>query len=253
MFRRRSRKPDDEIGPAQSFLRIAVLAHIAAAVLVTTVLSAASAQMPASPDARPLELAQKMTGEWIGVCEQSTDGQPAENKFFHAMIRQTGPNTLEGKFSYYKADPATGEPVDIGDATAAISIEPDGTIKNNVSGTGVVLVEKKPKRETHQLAEVLTMTEAGTLSGRITGKISVDGLPFGLGKNGQVSDGSSTWTLRDDVLTINQTMTAGFRILFYKKTFTIAANSTARRGSDVAALTKASRLAAKPGCSTSGS
>lgn len=253
MYRRRFRKPDDAIGPARSSLRVGILALTAAAVLVTAALSATWAQTPDSPEARPLELAQKMTGEWIGVCEQSTDGQQAENKYFHAVIKQTGPNTLEGKFSYYRADPATGEPVDVGEATAAISIEPDGTIRNNVSGTGVVMVENKPKPETHELAEILTMTEAGGLSGRITGKISVDGLPFGLGKNGQVSDGSSTWALKDDVLTINQTMTAGFRILFCKKSFTIAAISTARRGSDVAALTKASRLAAKPGSSASGS
>ena len=228
--------------------RIRSLVGIAAYMLVTATGIGHAADKTTAQD-----FAKRIAGEWVGVCEQSTDGQQAENKYFHAVIRRTSDDTLESKFSYYRADPGTGEPIPIGDTTSTTTIGDDGTVKSEMAGEGTIIVEKKPKKEKHQFAETLTVRDSNSLDGRLTGKISVEGLPFGVGKNGQISDGCSTWTLDGDVLTINQTIKAGFRVLMFKKEFTVVANNRARRGSDVAALTKASRVASKSECAPSGS
>jgi len=227
-------------------LRGSISALIGMAVLSTCAFAQAAEKTAAQ------DFCSRIVGEWVGVCEQSTDGLQAENKYFSATIRQTGPNTLEGKFSYYKADPGTGAPVHVGDTTGLVTVGDDGTIKNEMSGEGSILVEKKPKQEKHQLTEVLTMSGENAFTGRLSGKISVDGLPFGVGKNGQVSDGSSTWALEGDTLIINQTIKAGFRVLLFKKEFTITACNKAQRGTDVAALINKSRVATTQ-CRPSGS
>ncbi len=207
--------------------------------------SAISAQPRPATSADITALYKSIVGDWVGVCEQSTDGQQAENKYFQANIKETAPGTFTSIFSYYRSDGATGTPIKIGDTTAVLAIQPDGTVKNEIQGSGTVMVEKKPKQQTHKLTEVLTATGPASMAGQITGKISVSGLPFGLGKNGEVYGGKSIYALKDGVLTINQTLKAGFKILIAKKSFTIQANSTAKRGTDVAELMRAAHVATK--------
>lgn len=228
--------------------RLRTLGCIAVAILLSVLpASALSAQPKPASSADISALYKSIAGDWVGVCEQSTDGQQAENKYFHASIKETAPNTYTSIFEYYKSDGATATPIHIGDTTAVTTVQPDGAVMNEIEGSGTVLVDKQPKNQTHKLSEVLTATGPASMAGRITGKISVSGLPFGLGKNGRISDGKSSYSLKDGALTISQTLKAGFKVLVCKKNFTIAANSTARRGSDIAALMKADRIAEKSG------
>lgn len=204
------------------------------------------AQPSPSPQPDAGAFFRSITGEWVGICEQSTDGEQADNKYFYAAIEQVGPNSFAGQFSYYRYDESTGIPLHVGDANVLTTIEPDGSVTNRISGRGTMLVDNKPKQQQHELLESLTGTDSGGLTGRIRGKISVGGMPFGLGKNGSVYDGTSTWSLNGDVLTIRQSLKAGFRILFFTKSYTVEARSTASRGSDVVSLMKTSRVATKP-------
>jgi hypothetical protein len=227
-------------------LRALVL--IVAVILLSIQLASAQVAEPKpAPSTDVSALYKTLVGDWIGVCEQSTDGQQAENKYFHACIKETGPDTYTSTFTYYRSDGATTTPIGIGDTTAVLTIQPDGTVKNEIEGSGSILVDKEPKQQTHKLSEVLTTTSPMSMAGKLTGKISVSGLPFGLGKNGEVSDSKSTYALKDDVLTICQTLKIGFKVLVCKKSYTITANSTARRGSDVSALMKAAHVAEKSG------
>lgn len=184
-----------------------------------------------------------LLGDWVGVCMQSTDGQQAENKYFRITIKDTGSGMFISQFTYYRSDGATGTPIQIGETTAISTVQPDGTIKNDIQGKGSILVEKKAKQQSHKLTEVLSPTGPTTFAGKIDGKISVSGLPFGVGKNGKVSNGKSAYLLNNGVLTINQTFKAAFKILLFKKSYTVTANSTARRGTDVSALMKAAHIA----------
>lgn len=174
-----------------------------------------------------------LVGDWIGTCEQSTDGKTAENKYFHANIKQLDSNTYAGKFDYYRNTP--NGPLNIGQSGVKFEIGPDGAAKGTITGKGVVLVEKKPKNQEHELVEVLTCAENG-LRGTGGGKLSVDGMPFGIGKNGKVQSATSSWSLNSGVLTIDQKIKVGFRALVFNKSFTIAAHFTAKKGTNVASL-----------------
>lgn len=190
---------------------------------------------------------RSIVGEWIGVCEQSTDGEKAGDKYFHFVVKQVDQRTFSSEFKYYRLDEATRTPIHIGDTTIVSTIEPDGTVTNNITGQGTILVDEKPKPQEHQLVEALSCAGDNTLTGRITGNISIGGLLFGLGKNGEVHDGTSAWSLDNGVLTIHQSLKAGFRILFFTKNFTVEAKSTARQGSDVASLmNEAAQIAVGP-------
>ena len=197
-------------------------------------------------------LIKTLTGEWIGTCQQSTDGEDAENKYFQAKFEQTGENTFTGKFTYYRLDQKTNEPLNIGETALTATIQEDGTIRNEIVGKGSVIVNKDPKNQEHKVTEILTPTDDKTLSGKIDGKISVSGLPFGIGKNGQIRNATSTWKLENGVMTIDQTLKAGFKVLMVSKSFTVKACSVARRGTDVVSLMKKD-LASKPAQPTPGS
>lgn len=221
-------------------------AAIRLALGLALVISAACWAQP-SPQGDSAEFFRSVVGEWIGICEQSTDGEQADNKYFRAVIRQIDDKSFNGEFTYYRYDEATRSPLHIGDATILSTIEPDGTVRNEITGRGTMLVDERPKPQEHEIVEVLSRADDGSLTGRMDGRISVGDLPFGLGKNGRIYDGRSTWSLDDGVLTIHQSLRAGFRVLFFSKCFTVVAHSTARRGSDVVSLmTEKTRIAAQP-------
>lgn len=192
--------------------------------------SIASAQSPSGDSKKFLN---SLVGDWIGTCEQSTDGKVAENKYFHATIKEVDSNTYAGKFDYYRHDPKG--PLHIGQSTIHIEIGPDGTASSKITGSGIVLVDKKPKNQKHELIEVLTCAADG-LQGKGNGKLSVSGMQFGVGKNGKVQSATSSWSVSNGVLTIDQNIKVGFRALVFNKSFSLAAHFTARKGSDIASL-----------------
>jgi hypothetical protein len=196
--------------------------------LLATIASAAPSQYNARA------FLQSITGEWIGICRQSTNGERAEDKYFHATIKQMDPNTFDTKFDYYRLE--NGSPLHIGTSSVTTIIGPDGTASNKIKGQGIVLVENKPKQQQHDLLEIIKLTGDNRLEGNGSGSISVSGMPLGIGKNGKIKNSKSEWTLADDVLTIHQTIKATFKILFFGKSFDVVAHYTATRGSDVAGL-----------------
>lgn len=222
-------------------------ARVSAVVLGLVLLISASAwAQPASPNADTIRgFFKNLVGDWIGICEQSTDGQKADNKYFHVTIKQTDANTFNSSFEYYRLDEKTLAPLKIGTSTVTTTISPDGTANNKITGTGSVMVEKKPKDQQHELTEVLTCSVDGSLQGKGSGKISVNGLPLGTGKNGKVKQASSTWTFDNDTLKISQKLNVGFRLLLFSKSFDIAADFTAKRGTDVVGLMKRTHTYAK--------
>lgn len=184
-------------------------------------------------------------GEWVGTCRHSTNGEKAEDKYFHAVIRQVAPGGCETVFDYYRIE--NGEPLKVGTCSITTTIGPDGLATSKIRGEGVVLIENKPKNQRHELTEVLRLTSPGKLEGVGTGVISVSGMPLGLGKGGKIKETRSLWTVSDGALTIQQSIKVAFRMLFVNKTFTVTADYKASRGSDVAALVaKSVHTASKP-------
>ena len=98
-----------------------------------------------------------------------------------------------------------------------------------------------PRHETSeqtQLSEVLRMSPSGSLEGKGRGSISVGGTAPGLGRDGKVSDYTSTWVLHDGVLSISERLRVTFRILFFARHYDIVDSFKAGRGSDVMSLMK---------------
>jgi len=217
-------------------------------VAVLVIAAVAQGQPAAASPASARGFFQTLVGEWIGVCEQSTDGEQAPDKYFHLSVSRVDDKTFASSFDYYRLNGATGAPQHIGSSTATTSIGPDGAAKTRIVGKGVVSVNERDKPQRHDLTEVLTPAGSGQWQGRGSGTISVGGMPFGLGKNGKILDVQDSWSLSNGVLSISQVLKVGFRAIIFTKRFSVAANYTARRGSDLASLmAKTARAPARPG------
>jgi len=219
------------------------MSGVFALVLVLALIaSAIGYAQPTAPPASIGSFFRGLVGEWIGTCVQSTDGKATDNKYFHAIIKQSGPDTHETVFEYYRLNQQTGAPIKVGATTMATKVAADGTATNRITGKADVLINPTTlKPEQHDLSEVLRVSPSGGLEGRGSGSIKVSGMLLGLGKNGKVRNYHSTWSQSNGVLRISQHLAVKFKVLFFSKTFTIIADYTARPGSDIVGLMKSAK------------
>ena len=190
----------------------------------------------------------EMVGDWIGTFDQSTDQVNASTKYFHARARQTGPDSYETVFEYYKLDPETRQPVDAGRSSMATRITPDGTVTNTIAGNGDVLINVKTLRsEQHQFSEVLQMSSPDVLQGSGSGSIKVSSAQSGSGRDGKVVQYASTWSMSNGILRITQQFKVKFKVLFFARTYSITMDHTIRRGSDIMGLIRKAGGNANPG------
>jgi len=208
--------------------------------IIVLMLIAISLACYSEPPAPPKDIASffhEIIGEWIGTVEEYTGGVKAETKYFHSVTKQTSPDTYESVFEYYRIDKKTHAPVQIGLTSMTNNITPEGIATNIIIGKGDVFINPKTsKPEEHTLREVLQMSPSGSLEGKGSGKISVGGLALGAGRNGKVSDYTSTWVLNGDVLNITEQLKVTFKVLFFVRHYEIVDKLEARRGSDVMGL-----------------
>lgn len=233
-------------------LRIALIAIALAAFgcpaackeAITPTESPTPAPTPACPIA---EFFGGITGEWVGVCKQSTDGQATDDKYFHACIRESSKSCFEARFDYYRLDTG-GALTRIGGSNVTVTVATDCSATGRVTGDGEVLVDKKPRKEEHDLTESLTWLAEDQLQARGAGSLKVYGMPLGLGKLGKVRDDQSTWKTTGGALSIQQNLSIVFRALCFSKSFKIEASYAAVRGSDISSqIPKQTQDAAKSG------
>ncbi len=216
------------------------LSHVTPIVLMLGL--AASVSGYSQAPAPPKDIAgffHEIIGEWIGTAEQYTGGIKADTRYFHAVAKQTGPDTYEAVFEYFRLDEKTHAPVQVGVTRMTTKITPEGTATNTIVGEGEVSLDPHTRKpEKNQLSEVLRMSPSGSLEGKGHGIISVGDTALGLGKNGKVSEYTSTWVLHDGVLSISERLRVTFRILFFARHYDIVDSFRAIRGSDVMSLMK---------------
>lgn len=221
-----------------SVMRMVCVPAIALAVLL--MISASGCCQPASQSIESFLM--NLPGDWVGTVSQSTDGKFSDTKYCRASTKQLSPDIYETVFTYYRLDAKTGAPVLSGMSGMATKIDAVGVATNSVTGKGDILVEvNRWKPETHELTEVLSICPSGTLQGTGSGSIRVTGMPLGLGKNGKVQGYTSTWSVSNDVLTISQRFTVKFKAFLFSKSFTITAEFTLKRGSDILGLMKSAQ------------
>lgn len=193
------------------------------------------------------EFFRGIVGEWVGVCKQATDGQTADDKYFHAQISESATGSFSAAFEYYRLS-ETGTLVRIGSSSVTATIAPTGsTATSRVTGTGEVLVDKKPRKQEHDLTEALTLISDGSVQGTGTGTLKVAGMPLGVGKLGKVRSDTSSWSLSNGTLSIRQSLSIVFKALCFGKSFKVDATYTAVRGSDVASQIPKSGIGSKIG------
>lgn len=192
------------------------------------------------------EFLESICGDWIGTWDHTTNGEKVDSRYFHVWFKRTGDNTYDSLFTYYKLDVASNTLVPYGETSIVSTVGPDGNITNRITGNGTVLVDNKSRPQKHELVEVLTHSDGTTWTGYGNGKIEVDDLPLGIGKNGKVHRATSVWSLNGNTLTITETLRTQFKVLFFSKDFVIEANAKAVRGKDVANLIgKRTRIAGR--------
>lgn len=193
------------------------------------------------------EFFHKVVGDWIGVCQQTTDGEKADDKYFHVAVRKTGDNAFESHFEYYRLDPKSGAPQRAGESLVSTTIGPDGAACSKIKGSGTVMVFSSLKTQRHEVCETAKSDGANGVHSEGKGTVCVNGMPLGLGKNGKITSTKSTWTLSDGTLSIHQVLKIGFKALLVGKSFDMTADYKAKRGTDVAGLmTGKSAISAQP-------
>jgi len=221
---------------------IQMLVTLVAFLMLTVITPRAGHAQPNAPPDSVGSFIHSLIGEWVGICVQSTDGKATDNKYFHAVIKQSSPDSYETVFEYYRLDPKTGATIKVGATTMATRIAADGTASNRITGKADILIDPKTLRpEQHSLSEVLRASRSGGLEGTGSGSINVSGMPLGLGKNGRVQDYHSTWSQSNGVLSMSQHLKVRFMVLLFSRRFTIIADYTARHGSDIVGLMKSAK------------
>ena len=228
---------------------------VLAALLLLAVLRAGVGQT--HPSGQPTDINSffhGLIGEWVGTFKQSTDNKQAPDKYFHAVVKATGPNAYETVFEYYRIDPKTKKPVQAGTSRMQTSIAANGTATNTITGTGDVLIDSSTTSpEKHQFTETLRMPSAGVMHGQGTGTINVSKTPAGVTKNGKVTSYASTWTMNAGSFRIVQQIKVKFKVLlFFSKTFDIHTDFTGSRGSNILVLIKTAELNAGHAGTTTG-
>ena len=210
-------------------LRVALLFVVVELALSGGALAQSSTTAPCCPIA---EFFRGITGEWVGVCRQSTDGQCADDKYFHVSIREEGASCYSARFDYYRLD-SSGALSRIGGSSVIVTVAPDCSATGRVTGNGEVLVDHKPRRQEHDLTESFALVGEGQMQARGKGTLKVSGMPLGLGKLGKVRDDQSSWVVSNDTLSICQRLNISFRALCFGRSYKIEACYSAVRGNDV--------------------
>jgi hypothetical protein len=206
------------------------------ALVTAALLSAAAADSVQAPPAPGERFLTSLVGEWVGTAQQFIDDEAPATRYFHLVVRRRDPRTFETRIRYYRTHPETGALEQAGQERGTSTMEPDGTVRRQFEGTGTVLVNFRPKPETHSAIGQARPTAAGGLEGDATGTIQVAGLPFGLGRRGKIERAREEWNVRSGVLTGRTSIVARFRALLVTRRFRVETVCRGERGSDVVAL-----------------
>jgi hypothetical protein len=195
------------------------------------------AQAPPSPAPASSErFFTALVGEWVGTAEQRVNGQEPLRRFFHLVVRRRDARTFETGFRYYRPNAKTGALEEAGSEQGTSTLDPDGTVQRSMEGKGTVLVDYRPKPESHSATGRARPTAAGGLEGEASGKIDVQGLPFGLGRHGTIESAREEWSVADGALSGRTAIVARFRALFTSRRFKVESTCRAERGADVSGL-----------------
>lgn len=205
------------------------------AFLGTVVLSPAISRTVHADASSARSFFEGIVGDWVGACDEVV-GNDTQTRYFRVNVKQISSDAYQSHFTYYKIDGKSGKEVPDGSMLIQTTVHPDGTGINSVSGNGSVLFDCRCLKQEFTLTEALTATSDGRLLGRGSGRNSVRGIPFGLGRNGKLLDTKTDWSVEKGSLCMRQSLKARYRSLCFSRNFLFKATYTAQKGSSLAAV-----------------
>lgn len=179
---------------------------------------------------------QRILGDWVGTSVSRFDDEEPTTNYFHVKITRSSPRTFREEYVYWRRNPDTGVLEPSGTQTNTATIEPDGTVRCVSSGRGTILIDYKPRKKQWQAKGSGACVAPDQFCAEVSGTVSVEGMPFGLGRKGRIQKGVASWSLRDGHLIGRTEVDSRFRAVVFTKRFRLVTELRAERGSDVHAL-----------------
>jgi hypothetical protein len=174
----------------------------------------------------------RVLGHWVGTAVSRLEGAEPVTGYFHLLITRVDENTFREEYTFYRISPTTGVLERSGTQSDLSTIESNGIIRRTSQGSGTVLIDFKPKNQSFQASGEAHFTGPDHLEVEAKGKIAVDGMPLGLGKNGKLK-ATAAWSLEEDKLICQTHVETSFRVLFFGKRYRIETQLRAQRGANV--------------------
>jgi hypothetical protein len=226
----------------KGFRRTSLLAALLAALILLCLAGRRAVFSSAlAPDATArLTAAQqfytRVLGHWVGTTVSRLEGAEPVTGYFHVLIARVDENTFSEEYTFYRIHPKTDVLERSGTQSDLTTIASDGVIHRTSQGSGTVLIDFKPKKQSFQASGEAHFTGADHLEVEAKGKIAVDGMPLGLGKNGKLK-ATAAWALEEDKLISQTHVETSFRVLFFTKRYRIEIKLRGPRGDNVQTIT----------------
>ena len=123
------------------------------------------------------------------------------------------------------------------------TLESGGRVRCEAEATGTILIDFKPKKQTWKTSGAGRCEGEDRFSADVSGRISVEGTPLGVGKRGRIRSARASWTLQGDTLHGRTEVESRFRALLVSKSYRVVTEMRAQRGRDVPAFVARARKA----------
>jgi hypothetical protein len=200
------------------------------------------AEASASPPTAAQQFYTRVLGDWVGTTVTRLDGARPVTGYFHLIITRVDENTIREEYTFYRVPPKTaGTPQAGGLETSGTesdlsTMESDGTIHRTVQGSGTILIDFKPKKQSFEASGAAHLTSPDRLEAAVKGKIAVDGMPLGLGKHGKLQKATATWSLEEGKLIGQTQFEASFHVLFLARRYRVQIQLRGERGNNFQTL-----------------
>jgi hypothetical protein len=180
----------------------------------------------------------RVLGDWVGTTVSRLDGAKPVTGYFHLVITRVDENTIREEYTFYRLQSKTAGTSEAGGLETSgtesdlSTIESNGTIHRTVQGSGTILIDFKPKKQSFEASGAARFTSPDHLEAAVKGKIAVDGMPLGLGKHGRLRNATATWSLEDGKLIGQTQFEASFHVLFIAKRYRVQIQLRAERGAN---------------------
>jgi hypothetical protein len=217
--------------------------HLSAALLAAPLAFSAAgggaglcAELPGHPSPQTPAAQQFYThvlGQWVGTTVSRLDGAQPVTGYFHLLVTRVDDKTFREEYTFYRVHPKTGVLECSGTQTDLSTIVGDAVVHRTCKGSGTVLIDFKPKNQAFEADGEARFASPEHLDAEVKGKISVDGMPLNLGKNGKLRKATASWSIEEGKLVGQTQVETSFRAFLFTKRYRIQTELRAQRGTSV--------------------